>query len=195
MTEPGLRSVVQMTIVHQFIDMNRVVNISGIKKRLIPLLVILLGAIQASAQSVNSDIFFYKGDWVIPGKTSFCRAIITIMQDSLGYKGAIYWTYISCDSSRENQVLLMKGKEGKTAIEFITGTYDPALRYFRFKGNQTYDPAGIITPDIYEMVLSADKKVIYGRSGNGGVSSGILFGLQISQGEGIGEIARLHLKM
>lgn len=138
---------------------------------------------------------YYKGEWSTSGGTSLYKAVIKLTITHTVAEAAIYWTYVSCDSSKDDLVKFMEGKQGKSAIEYTNGFTRPVHRDIYLTGKYTYDPHTVIGMDEYRLKLSADGQVLYGKTEAGGTGNGLIYAIKLSNTSGEKEVAALKTKI
>jgi hypothetical protein len=134
---------------------------------------------------------YYKGEWSTSGGTSLYKAVIKLTITNTVAEAAIYWTYVSCDSSKDDLVKFMKGKQGKSAIEYTAGFTRPVHRDIYLAGKYTSDPHTVIGLDQYQLKLSADGNVLYGKTEAGGAKNGLFYAILIRKDEAEKEIGKI----
>ena len=82
--------------------------------------------------------------------------------------GSISWTLIKSPKSSDNEKL------NRSAVEYITGKYEPTKNKIFLSGFDESDYFGIIGLDEYEMSLSNDKMQLEGKTKNGGNWKGVI---------------------
>jgi len=132
--------------------------------------------LMANAQTT----MYFKGEWTKMNKPELFSGIfkITINADNT-VKGELLWTYLATDNTDSFLLQHYKGKKGKRAIEFVEGTYNSSTHDMYFEGKNRTDPEEIISLDKYSLKLSADKKLLYGRTATDGTNEGMFYGVQV----------------
>jgi len=101
----------------------------------------------------------YSGDWI--SKMTSYGAEVTITEVNGKIQGKIVWTLRSSPNPKK------VNKVGTTAVEYISGTYDPQSRMLDLSGFRKEDPNDIIILDKYKLSATADNQTIVGKSING----------------------------
>jgi len=123
---------------------------------------------------------YFKGEWTRMNKTELFTGIFKINIDADGMiKGELLWTFLSTDETDAAMVEHYKGKKGMRAIEFVEGSYTASTHDMHFEGQTKRDPNDIIGTDKYSLKLSADKKVLYGRTDDNGTGEGMFYAVQV----------------
>lgn len=154
---------------------------------------ILLVFISAIAISIcNAQTSYYKGEWTTINKHDLFTGLFKIDVSKDGSaKAEFIWTLLATDSTRQDLVDLLKGKKGKSGIEFTEGTYSSATNDFYLEGKSLEDPNVILGEDKYHLKLSADKNVIYGSTETMGSNEGLFYAIKMTKNAGEKEYKKM----
>jgi len=130
---------------------------------------------------VNAQkIMYFKGEWTKANKSELFSGIFKITLDADNMvKGELLWTFLAADNTDNSMMEYYKGKKGKQGIEFVEGSFTSSTNDMYFEGKSKTDPNEIIGTDKYTLKLSADKKVLYGRTDSNGTNDGMFYAVQV----------------
>lgn len=132
--------------------------------------------LMAEAQST----MYFRGEWTKLNSADLFSGVFKINIDADGgVTGELLWTYLATDERDTFLVKHYAGKKGKRAIEFVEGNYNSSTHDMYFEGKNRTDPEEVIGVDKYSLKLSADKKVLYGRTATEGTNEGMFYAVQV----------------
>ena len=136
-------------------------------------------------QTLSAQVNYYRGEWTEVNSTELfsCICKITFPNETV-VKGELVWCFLAADSTDNIMMDTYKGKKGKMAIEFVSGTQDMKNNDIYFDGAEKKDPQGIIGLDKYTLKVSADKMTIYGKSWSNGKNNGLFYAVKLDAVEG-----------
>jgi len=124
---------------------------------------------------------YYKGEWTKKDKSDLFTGILKVEMKKDGrVNGEIVWLYLAADSTDASLLEMYKGKKGRQAIEVVEGRYSPMTNELYWAGEEKIDPDNIISLDIYNLKISADKQVIYGTTDSNGTNSGLFYAIKMN---------------
>ena len=128
----------------------------------------------------HAQVTYYKGEWTKINMHELFTCIIKLEIDNKEHvKGEFLWKFLAIDSSSTSMMDYYKRKKGKTGIEYVDGNYNRSTHDVYVEGKYKDDPFEILGLDKYNLKLSADKKVIYGRTSTGGSNEGLLYAVKM----------------
>ena len=119
-------------------------------KRLLVLFLIL------NATSLFCQTKKFTGAWTKINTTYAFEFDLTLnIKEGNKVEGNFLWKVVQYDENNELSQNYYQNKIGKTATEYVKGTYIPSTRKYHLKGYKKDDPHNIIGIDTYE--ISEDK--------------------------------------
>jgi hypothetical protein len=101
----------------------------------------------------------WTGDW--NGQGAYYTARVELRESGGKVDGQIFWTYVRTSNAQQ------QNKLGKTATEFVRGSFNSSTGSLDISGYRKDDPDVIIVLDHYQMKLSSDGRSLSGRSKHG----------------------------
>jgi hypothetical protein len=127
--------------------------------------------------SVFCQTKYYKGEWSKSDGSYLFRAFVKLDFKGNSVTGEIIWTVASADSFDASSIKFYSGKLNKSGVEIIAGVYNPQTKDLNLRGISKVDPDTVIGTDIYSLKVSADEKVIYGRTVGNNKSDSYFFAM------------------
>ena len=142
---------------------------------------LLLAFLALLLHNGDAQVLYFKGEWTALNKAELFTGIfkVQIKKDSR-VKGELLWTFLATDNTNSDLRDHYKGKKGKRGIEFVEGIFTRETNDIFWEGKTKYDPADILGLDKYYLKLSADKKVLYGKTDYNGTGNGMFYALRVS---------------
>lgn len=156
------------------------------------ILLLLAAFIAVTAFSQTS---YYKGEWSRSGTTYVYASFLKLTITGTLAEGEIIWKFVSPDKMNKDNYEFMKGKVGLSAVEIFSGSYDPEARDLKISGLDKVDPHGVIGEDVYTLKISANRKIIFGKTDAGGSGSGCLYAILQNTAAAAIEYASLRNKI
>lgn len=138
---------------------------------------------------------YYKGEWSKSNTTYVFNALIKLDYNGNKVAGEIIWTIVTADSTNEASIKYYKSKLNKYGLEVVSGNYNPSTRDLNFLGLSKIDPDTVMGVDIYSLKLTADKKVLTGKTDAGGTNGGFLYAAEINATAGEKEFNAMKAKL
>lgn len=158
--------------------------------------IIVLALFCFCAATLFAQTAYYKGEWTVVNKNELFTGIFRVkIKNQSTVTGKLIWVYHSTDSSSTEMLEIYKGKKGKVAMEIVEGTYNPVTGDIYWEGIKKIDPSYIIGTDKYTLKLSADKRVIYGKTDSNGANDGMFYGRRMNYKTGAKMFAALRRKI
>lgn len=116
----------------------------------------------------------YNGTWTRTS-TTYVYDFDLILKTKASNKaeGFFVWTLVNYDENSEASKNYYAHKVGKTAKEYVRGTYNPSAREYTLEGYKKDDPNQIIGIDSYKLTVDKSGN-IEGTSKTGGSWTGII---------------------
>ena len=157
--------------------------------------ILILAAVFFISYNSNAQSYF-KGEWTKLNKNDLFTGIFKITIKNVGtVSGELLWTYLAIDSSDNFLKEHYKGKKGRSGIEYVVGTIDTKTNEIYFEGKSKDDPNDILGLDKYSLKLSANKKVLYGKTDSNGGKDGMFYGIKMNAAAGAKEFNAIRSKM
>jgi serine/threonine protein kinase len=111
----------------------------------------------------------WHGEWSAPSGTIFSSDVsLEKAGNGNGVRGTINWTM------RSTPQAVKQASVGLTAVEYVSGSYDPATRVLEMAGYKKDDPNNVILLDKYKLNLGAGGATLGGATWNQGKWTGRL---------------------
>ncbi|MES1221263.1 MAG: hypothetical protein ABUT20_37525 [Bacteroidota bacterium] len=130
--------------------------------------------------SIQAQVSYYKGEWRKGDKGDLFECFCRIEIKNKIVTGKLIWTYMAADSADSFMVDFYKGKKGKKAVEYVNGAFNPSTNDMSFEGGKLTDPSFIFVVDKYQLKLSTNKQVLYGRSSNNDANNGFFYAMKLT---------------
>ncbi len=142
-----------------------------------------------------SQTTYYKGEWSRSGTTYNYTGFLKLTINGKDVQAEAIWKLITPDKLNKDDYEIMKDKVGLSAVEILTGNYDPQSRDLNIQGIDKVDPHDMIDVDVYTLKISSNSMVIFGKSYVDGGDNGCFYALLQKTSAAAIEYAALRKKI
>lgn len=121
---------------------------------------ILFVLLFSNITALNAQNSNYTGSWTKVNTTYVFDFVLSLrITENNQVTGVFNWQVIRADENSESSTTYYTSKIGKTAKEYVRGTYDPVRDIIYIHGYKKEDPDAIIGLDYYKLVVDDEGSI------------------------------------